>query len=145
MNTFQAWLERHPDAAVVPTKPGQIAGGKWVQAEPAALRELLQLSDFSVAHRGTFWLLKPKAAPQPKYGGRIPVKELDLPDRSQMESEVDALLEAPEKYVIWLKEKGEWVEQGDGEMSRKTCERIVRELRREVGGVYKILPAGSTP
>ena len=49
------------------------------------------------------------------------------------------------KFVIWIKEDGVWVEQGDGEMSRATCERIVRELRRECGGTYKILPAGIVP
>lgn len=49
------------------------------------------------------------------------------------------------KFVIWLKENGHWIEQGDGEMTLKTAERIVRELRQDFGGAYKILPAGSTP
>lgn len=51
----------------------------------------------------------------------------------------------PEKFVIWYKENGAWLEQGDGEMTRQTCERIVGELRRECGGSYRILPAGVAP
>ncbi len=149
MITLQAWQEQHPDAHVVDVRPGQVSGGKWVQADAEALRSLSQLSDFKVAHRGTSWLLKPVRG---QYGGSIavkgyggaPVAELDLPRQESIQREVDALLEA-EKYVIWFKENGNWVEQGDGEMSKKTCERIVSELRREVGGAYKILPAGVTP
>lgn len=49
------------------------------------------------------------------------------------------------KYIIWFKESGQWVEQGDGEMTLSTAERIVSELRRECGGSYKILPAGVSP
>ena len=144
MLTLQAWQEQHPEAVVIPSQSGQTRGSKWVQADPEALSLLNQLSDFKVAYRGSSWLIKPKAPA--KYGGSIPIKELDLPRREEsLQREVDALLEAPEKYVIWIKEKGNWIEQGDGEMTRKTCERIVGELRREVGGTYKILPAGVTP
>lgn len=48
------------------------------------------------------------------------------------------------KYIVWLKEDGIWVEQGDGPLTLKTAERIVRELRRECGGAYKILPVGQS-
>lgn len=220
MITLQAWMEQHPEAAVIDARPGQAAGGKWVQADPVALRALNQLSDFKVAHRGTSWLLKPAPPGWGKYGGAIPIKELDLPrqeeflhrenhysgvvthkqithwlnsrseafrdsilatqadhlgcpdqevdsehssdewlldnygqeiraflsTRESIHNEVDLLLEAPqEKFVIWVKEDGNWVEQGDGEMTKKTCDRIVSELRHEMGGVYKILAAGVVP
>ncbi len=49
------------------------------------------------------------------------------------------------KFVVWFKEDGQWVEQGDGPLTRATAERIVRELRRECGGAYRILPEGVTP
>lgn len=157
--TLKAWQERHPEASVLPAKPGQVTGGMWAGGNPEAMRELRQLSDFTVVSSGirkhsrggdsafdTFWLLKPKAAA--KYGGAIPVAELDLPRReeSAVMREVDNLLEAPsQKFVVWLKDGGKWVEQGDGELTLKTAERIVRELRHDFGGTYKILPAGQTP
>jgi len=49
------------------------------------------------------------------------------------------------KHIIWFKENGKWVEQGDGPLTMKTAERIVRELRAEVGGIYKVLPVGEVP
>lgn len=54
-------------------------------------------------------------------------------------------MSAQTKYIVWIKENGEWVEQGDGLLTLKTAERIVRELRQDFGGSYRILPEGVTP
>lgn len=59
------------------------------------------------------------------------------------------------KYIIWLKEdrewkgmclpEGRWVEQGDGPLTRKTAERIAREIRQDFGIPVRILPVGCDP
>lgn len=230
MITLQAWLEQHPEASAVPARPGQVGGGQWLYPNGEDTRELFKLTDYKVSSNSSGVIfLTPKRSG--KYGGAIPVAELDLPRREEsVQREVDALLEAPggraefepgakkrlaweksarargarpfgdpalfsktmpdltdeewerlkasnrargdrwelekakmrgesspagivssliaeapEKYVIWLKEKGEWVEQGDGPLTLKTAERIVRELRQDFGGAYKILPVGDEP
>lgn len=109
MLTLTAWLEQHPEASVIDAVQGQSSGAKWVQADPVALRELNRLSDFKVAHRGSSWLLKPAGPGRGKYGGPIPVAELDLPRREEsVQSEVDALLETPKsterviRSIGWL-------------------------------------------
>lgn len=54
-------------------------------------------------------------------------------------------MSAKNKYIVWYKENGNWVEQGDGPLTLLTAERIVRELKRECGGSYRILPEEVTP
>lgn len=49
------------------------------------------------------------------------------------------------KYLVWIKEKGSWVEQGDGPLSQATAERIAREIRKECGVSAKVLPVGVEP
>ena len=36
-----------------------------------------------------------------------------------------------QKYIVWIKEDGRWVEQGDGPLTLKTAERIAKEIRRD--------------
>jgi hypothetical protein len=48
------------------------------------------------------------------------------------------------KYIIWLKEDGLWVEQGDGPLTRKTADRIASEIRKDFGIPVRILPVGMT-
>lgn len=50
-----------------------------------------------------------------------------------------------EKKIVWIKENGSWVEQGDGPLTPKTAERIAREIRQDFGIPVKILPVGQTP
>lgn len=54
-------------------------------------------------------------------------------------------MSAKTKYVVWYRENGVWVEQGDGPLTLKTAERIVRELRADCGGSYRILEEGVSP
>jgi hypothetical protein len=51
------------------------------------------------------------------------------------------------KYIVWIKENGAWVEQGDGPLTKKTAERIARELREDFGSKTEVRPAseGSPP
>lgn len=55
------------------------------------------------------------------------------------------------KYIIWLKGKnhpdlpdGKWVEQGDGPLTKKTADRIAREIR-DARITTRILPEGTQP
>ena len=49
------------------------------------------------------------------------------------------------KYVVWIKEDGRWVEQGDGPMTKANADRVAKEIRRECGCPAKVLPEGSEP
>lgn len=49
------------------------------------------------------------------------------------------------KYIVWIKENGHWVEQGDGPLSQKTAERIAREIRKECGVACRVRPVGQDP
>lgn len=47
----------------------------------------------------------------------------------------------PQFYVYWLDpERGRYVEIGEGALSAGTAKRIERELRKECGGSYKVVP-----
>lgn len=37
------------------------------------------------------------------------------------------------KYIVWVKENGRWLENGDGEVTLKQAERMTREIERECG------------
>jgi hypothetical protein len=50
-------------------------------------------------------------------------------------------MEKTMKYVVWIKENGSWVEQGDGPMGKATAERIAREIRADFRIPVKIEPA----
>ncbi len=50
-----------------------------------------------------------------------------------------------DRYVVWVKEKGNWVEQGDGQLTKKTADRIAREIRQDCGCPVKVLPADTQP
>jgi hypothetical protein len=49
------------------------------------------------------------------------------------------------KYIVWVKEDGKWVENGDGPMTEKTAKRVEREIRKETGCPAKALPVGMEP
>lgn len=49
------------------------------------------------------------------------------------------------RFIIWLREEGEWVEQGDGPLTQVQAERIAREIRQDFGLRTKILPVGQAP
>ena len=49
------------------------------------------------------------------------------------------------KFIVWIKEDGRWVEQGDGALSKATAARIASEIRHECGCATLILPAGVLP
>lgn len=48
------------------------------------------------------------------------------------------------KYIVWIKENGQWVEQGDGPLTLKQAERIARE-RCQGGFRARHLPCGQVP
>lgn len=49
------------------------------------------------------------------------------------------------KVIVWIKEAGEWVEQGDGPLTPKQAERIAREIWEDFHVATKILPVGRSP
>ena len=49
----------------------------------------------------------------------------------------------PVKYIVWIKEDGKWIEQGDGPLTAKQAERISKEIRRDCGCAVKVLPVGT--
>lgn len=64
--------------------------------------------------------------------------------RGQAGSTVPAK-EAAGKFVVWVKENDKWEEQGDGELSQATAERIAKEVRHDCGCRTQVLPAGQQP
>lgn len=46
------------------------------------------------------------------------------------------------KFIIWIREDGRWVENGDGPMPLATARRVTRELRNYSA---RMLPVGMTP
>jgi hypothetical protein len=46
------------------------------------------------------------------------------------------------KYIVWIRQGGKWVEQGEGEMTQKQAERIAREIRRDCGCGARALAVG---
>lgn len=49
------------------------------------------------------------------------------------------------KYLVWIKEDGCWVEQGDGPLTKLQAERIAREIRQDCRVPAKVLPVGIEP
>jgi hypothetical protein len=49
------------------------------------------------------------------------------------------------KYIVWIKEYGLWVEQGDGALTLKQAERIAREIRRDCRCPAIVKPLGINP
>lgn len=58
---------------------------------------------------------------------------------------VEALIEGRAKYVVWLKQDGNWTKQGDGPLGQATAERIAREIRADFKVPVKVLPEGDSP
>lgn len=50
-----------------------------------------------------------------------------------------------EQFVVWIKEDGQWVEQGDGPMGRATADRVAREIKQDFDIAVKVLPVGQEP
>lgn len=63
-------------------------------------------------------------------------------DIISIESEVE---ESQDKVVVWVKEDGKWVENGDGPMTWKEGERVAKELRKECGCPTRVAPVGMEP
>ncbi len=57
----------------------------------------------------------------------------------------DEMDEAAEKFIVWIREKGQWVENGDGPMGKATAERVAREVAKDFKIGTKVLPAGTEP
>ncbi len=49
------------------------------------------------------------------------------------------------KYIVWVKENGQWEPNGDGPLTLKQAERIATEIRRECRVATKVLPANESP
>lgn len=49
------------------------------------------------------------------------------------------------KYIVWIKEDGQWVEQGDGPLTLLQAKRIAREIRHDCGCPARVLPEGQEP
>lgn len=49
------------------------------------------------------------------------------------------------KYLVWIREDGNWVEQGDGPLSKITAERIARDIRHGCHVRAIVLPVGVEP
>ncbi len=49
------------------------------------------------------------------------------------------------KYIVWIKEDGAWVEQGDGPMTQLQANRVASEIRKDCGCAAKVLPVGMEP
>jgi hypothetical protein len=44
------------------------------------------------------------------------------------------------KYLVLIREKGQWVEQGDGPLTLKQAERIAREIQADFGVRTRAVP-----
>lgn len=49
------------------------------------------------------------------------------------------------KFIVWIREDGRWVEQGDGPLSKVTAERIAREIRQDFGIGVRVIVDGIDP
>jgi hypothetical protein len=49
------------------------------------------------------------------------------------------------KYIVWIKEDGRWIENGEGPLTLKQAERIAKETRKDCGVAAKVLPVGIDP
>ena len=49
------------------------------------------------------------------------------------------------KYIVWIKEDGRWVEQGDGPLPKATADRIAGEIRVDFKIPVRVLPVGEQP
>lgn len=49
------------------------------------------------------------------------------------------------KFIVWIREDGQWVEQGDGPLSKVTAERIAREIRQDFGIGVRVVVDGIDP
>lgn len=49
------------------------------------------------------------------------------------------------KFIVWIREDGQWVEQGDGPLSKVTAERIAREIRQDFGIGVRVIVDGIDP
>ncbi len=49
------------------------------------------------------------------------------------------------RYIVWLREDGKWVEQGDGSLPKATAERIASEIRRDFKINVRVIPVGQQP
>ena len=49
------------------------------------------------------------------------------------------------KYIVWIREDGRWVENGEGPMTQRQAERIAREIRRECRVAAIAVPVGLEP
>ena len=53
---------------------------------------------------------------------------------------------AKEKYIVWIRDSGQWVENGDGPMTKTTAARVVQELRKMFPSTRaKMVTAGELP
>lgn len=41
------------------------------------------------------------------------------------------------KFIVWIREDGQWVEQGDGPLSKVTAERIALEREAIAGHLFR--------
>jgi len=48
-----------------------------------------------------------------------------------------------DKFIVMIREDGQWVENGDGPVSRATADRMAREIRKECNVATKVVPADS--
>lgn len=48
-------------------------------------------------------------------------------------------------YIVWVKEDKIWEPNGDGPVSLKTGERMVREIQAECRVPARVLPEGESP
>ncbi len=49
------------------------------------------------------------------------------------------------RFIVWIREDGQWVEQGDGPLSLVTANRIAKELWQDFRVATKVLPDGISP
>lgn len=49
------------------------------------------------------------------------------------------------KFIVWIKQDGQWGEQGDGPLTAKQAYRISNEICHDFGILVKILPVGEEP
>lgn len=45
------------------------------------------------------------------------------------------------KYIVEIRENGEWTDCGEGYLTQKQAERIAREIRQDTGTPTRIRPA----
>lgn len=53
-------------------------------------------------------------------------------------------MKAP-RFIVWIKEDGRWVEQGDGPLTSKQAHRIAKEIRIDCRCPALVLPEGIEP